>query len=108
MIDNGLPAFAKGVELTQEDHLRQYVINQIICHLALDYKDLQEKFDINAATYFASELAQLTPMEEDGLLLRDEQGLQVLNAGRLLVRRICMVFDQYLNTGAQIRYSKII
>lgn len=108
IIDNGEPAYTKGVELTPEDHLRQYVINQIICHLSLGYEDLREKFGIEAHTYFASELAQLAPMEEDGLVVLDEHGLQVLNAGRLLVRRICMVFDQHLNAGAQIHYSKII
>lgn len=108
IIDSGKPAFAKGVGLTPEDHLRQYVINQIICHLSLNFQDLREAFGIDAQTYFARELAQLAPMEEDGLIVRHEHGLQVLNAGRLLVRRICMVFDQYLEAGAQIRYSKII
>ena len=107
-IDSGKPAFSKGVELTSEDHLRQYVINQIICHLTLDYQDLREKFGIDAPTDFALELAQLVPMEEDGLIEFQDQGLRVLNTGRLLVRHICMVFDQYLNSDSQIRYSKII
>ncbi len=108
IIDSGKPAFAKGVELTPEDHLRQYIINQIICHLSLDYEDVRKAFGVDVPNYFASELAQLAPMEEDELIVRHPHGLQVLNAGRLLVRRICMVFDQYLTAGAQIRYSKII
>jgi oxygen-independent coproporphyrinogen-3 oxidase len=37
------------------------------------------------------------------------KGLQVNNSGRLLVRRICMVFDRYLQqSSTEIRYSKII
>lgn len=107
-IDSGQPAFVKGVQLKPEDYLRQYVINQIICHLQLDYFELRKQYGIDAREYFARELKQLQPMEEDGLIELHDHGLRVLNAGRLLVRRICMVFDQYLNNDSQIRYSKII
>ena len=40
----------------------------------------------------------LAPMQTDGLLTVSDKGIQVLPAGRLLIRNICMVFDKYLAT----------
>ncbi len=108
LIDSGKLASVKGFALSEEDHLRQFVINQLICHFALDFNDVQQNFGINAQQHFSEELAELTPMIEDGLLSVSATGIQVHNAGRLLIRRICMVFDEYLKKGNQIRYSKVI
>jgi oxygen-independent coproporphyrinogen-3 oxidase len=48
-------------------------------------------------------------MQSDGLLELDEDTLQVLPSGRLLVRNICMVFDRYLReSGKRNQYSKVI
>lgn len=98
----------RGFTLSAEDHLRQHVINQLICQFHLDFAELRERFGIHAATYFADELANLQPMVEDGLVDIDDEGIQIRNAGRLLIRRVCMAFDVYLNAGNQIRYSKVI
>ena len=108
LIDSGKLASVKGFSLSEEDHLRQFVINQLICHFALDFNDVQQNFGIDAQQHFSEELAELTPMIEDGLLSVSTTGIQVHNAGRLLIRRICMVFDEYLKKGNQIRYSKVI
>ncbi|ARU26117.1 oxygen-independent coproporphyrinogen III oxidase [Cellvibrio sp. PSBB006] len=108
LIDSGKLASVKGFALSEEDHLRQFVINQLICHFVLDFNDVQQNFGINAQQHFSEELAELTPMIEDGLLSVSATGIQVHNAGRLLIRRVCMVFDEYLKKGNQIRYSKVI
>ncbi|WP_111641305.1 oxygen-independent coproporphyrinogen III oxidase [Marinimicrobium alkaliphilum] len=108
LVDAGQRPFIKGFALSSEDHLRQHVINHLICHFQLSFGDLHEQFNIDARTYFAHELAQLQPMVDDGLVSIDSTGITVRNAGRLLIRRICMVFDEYLNNGNQIRYSKVI
>ncbi len=123
MIDEGRLPFTRGFTLSGEDFLRQFVINQLICHFKLDFSDVASRFDIDVQAHFASELSQLAPMVEDRLLEIDHDGIRVFNAGRLLIRRICMVFDAYLpgsaspnntspgsaaETGNQIRYSKII
>lgn len=111
-LDVGLLPIARGFTLNGEDQLRRFVINSLICHLHLDFAALAQKFSIDAETYFATEIAQLAPMIEDGLLSIDDMGIQVHNKGRLLVRRICMVFDEYLqspkHSGNLVRYSKII
>lgn len=111
-LDMGLLPINKGFTLNDEDKLRRFIINRLICHCRLDFAELEELFDIEATHYFATELAQLTPMQEDGLLIINAEGIIVHNKGRLLIRRVCMVFDEYLKQtkqdSSQIRYSKII
>ena len=98
--------------MNAEDQLRRFIINRLICHCRLDFAELKTCFDIDAAHYFSAELAQLAPMQADGLLTINNQGIYVHNKGRLLIRRVCMVFDEYLQKAKQdssrIRYSKII
>ncbi len=47
-------------------------------------------------------------MQADGLLAVSATGMQVLPAGRLLIRNICMVFDKYLAQKQQHQFSKVI
>jgi len=107
-VDSGVLPYVKGFTLNAEDELRKFIINKIICHFELNFSEVKTVFDVDVPLYFAQELAQLQPMIEDGLLSIDESGLKVHNSGRMLIRRICMVFDEYLNSPNQIRFSKII
>ena len=111
-LDLSLLPIARGFTLNGEDVLRRFVINSLICHLELDFAQIEQEFCINPNEYFAPEIAQLAPMVEDGLITIDDHGIRVHNKGRLLIRRVCMVFDEYLQkpvqSGNQVRYSKII
>lgn len=102
-----LPVF-RGLELDDDDLLRREVINQLICHFRLSFPALELAFGICVPEYFATELAELKAMQEDGLLQLDERGITVLGAGKLLIRNICMVFDKYLRQQQTRRYSKVI
>ena len=104
---NKLPVF-KGFELDDDDKLRRAVITQLICHFDLTFATIEREFSINFADYFAKELHALTPMQADGLLTVSDKGIQVLPAGRLLIRNICMVFDKYLARKQQQQFSKVI
>jgi oxygen-independent coproporphyrinogen-3 oxidase len=104
---NKLPVF-KGVELDDDDKLRRAVITQIICHFALTFTVIEKEFSINFSDYFAKELQSLEPMQADGLLTVSATGMQVLPAGRLLIRNICMVFDKYLAQKQYHQFSKVI
>ncbi|WP_461519453.1 oxygen-independent coproporphyrinogen III oxidase [Porticoccus sp.] len=108
-IDNGQLPVARGFELSADDLLRQEVIKQLICHFELQFAEIEQQFGINFADYFAEELAQLQPMAADGLVELGERSMRVTLGGRLLIRRICMTFDAYINKSrSEIRYSKII
>ncbi|MEY4717812.1 MAG: hypothetical protein RL563_430, partial [Pseudomonadota bacterium] len=77
------------------------------CHFELAFSGIQRTFGICFADYFTAELEQLHLMQEDGLLALTNDGIQVLPAGRLLIRNICMVFDRYLAQKQQ-QFSKVI
>ena len=107
LINQGkLPTF-KGVDLTADDKLRRAVITQLICHFDLTFSQIEEEFKIKFSDYFATELQNLKPMQTDGLLTLSAEKIEVLQAGRLLIRNICMVFDKYLAQKQQ-QFSKVI
>ncbi|MDQ2076414.1 oxygen-independent coproporphyrinogen III oxidase [Marinimicrobium sp. ABcell2] len=108
LLDSDQRPAVRGFTLSEEDKLRQWVINQLICHFQLDFAEVKRRFGVDPTVKFAQQLEQLAPMVEDGLLSLDAQGIHVHNSGRLLIRRICMVFDEYLNASSEIRYSKVI
>ncbi len=101
-----LPIF-KGLVLNEEDKLRRAVITQLICHFSLTFKEIENQFSIQFTHYFSDELDALTVMQQDGLLLIEDNGIQVLATGRLLIRNICMVFDSYLKVSKK-QFSKVI
>lgn len=107
LIDNNKLPVLRGIELNSDDLLRREVINQLICHYYLDFAKIEEQFEINFLTYFAEELEQLQNMQQDSLLVLSEKEITVQPIGYLLIRNICMVFDQYLGDSKN-RFSKVI
>ncbi|ATX79717.1 oxygen-independent coproporphyrinogen-3 oxidase [Mariprofundus aestuarium] len=95
-IDNGDFAVFRGYILSDEDHLRRQVIMRLMCDFALDYTQFEGEFGINFKEHFADGIADLDEMAKDNLVELREDGLTVLPAGRLLIRNVAMVFDEYL------------
>ena len=108
LIDEGHIPVYRGVELTADDVLRRHVITRLMCDFALDWHQLEKQFNIDYQDYFAFEQEALQEMQSDGLLKMDGHKLEVLPAGRLLIRNICMVFDKYLRGNQEQRFSKVI
>lgn len=104
----GRLALWRGIALDRDDVLRRHVIMSLICHFQLDLRDVETRFGIVFADYFAPELAQLRIMARDGLLRLTAGTIEVEPAGVLLIRNICMVFDKYLRQQQPARYSKVI
>ncbi|MEE8389059.1 MAG: oxygen-independent coproporphyrinogen III oxidase [Acidiferrobacterales bacterium] len=97
----------RGVELSADDCLRREVIAKLICHFSLDIGAIEKQFEIDFSHYFAPELEALTLMQDDGLLTIGGKAIEVLPAGKLLIRNVCMVFDSYLKSRPQ-QFSKVI
>lgn len=99
----------RGLALTDDDVLRREIIQQLSCHFKLDFKQIERQFTINFSEYFAIELKDLLPMQDDDLLTLSENNIQVTPRGRILIRNICMVFDLHLRQqkGTQ-SFSKVI
>ncbi len=102
-----LPVF-KGIELDADDKLRAAVITQLICNFKLAFTQIEQQYAIRFDEYFSKELEMLLPMQVDGLINLSATGIEVLSAGRFLIRNICMVFDKYLAQKHQQQFSKVI
>jgi len=98
----------RGITLSEDDILRREVINQLICHFELNFKEIEKAFTINFPDYFFNELKQIKEMQDDGLLELTKDEILVLPEGKLLIRNICMVFDIYLKQMKEQRFSKVI
>ncbi|MCL2590087.1 MAG: oxygen-independent coproporphyrinogen III oxidase [Betaproteobacteria bacterium] len=105
---NELPVL-RGIELTDDDLLRRSIIQALMCHFSLSIESVQTAHHIDFKEYFAEELADLREMETAGLVKVEDGWINVLPAGRLLVRGVAMVFDRYLRADRERkRYSRVI
>lgn len=106
-LDAGQLAVIRGLSLNEDDQIRRYVIQQLICQFTVDWVAVSHQFDLDAKHYFQAELAQLAPMQDDQLLEICADQLKVTARGRFLVRNICMVFDANLKHNKS-GFSKLL
>ncbi len=104
---NIMPA-VKVIKTSIKDRLREYVIMNLLCHDYIDFRDVNQKFGIDAITYFIEEIQQLGEMQADKLIDMDAAGIRIMPKGRLLARNVAMVFDEYLANTDDNRFSKVI
>ena len=107
-VDSGhLPVF-RGVILNEDDLIRREVIMDIMCNLGVNFIKIEELFGIDFREYFSEELENLRELEEDGLIEVREDSIRILPPGRLLIRNVAMVFDAYLKTKKELKFSRTI
>lgn len=109
IIEDGKFTVFRGYQLNGEDHLRRHVIMRLMCDFALDFSSIEKLFDINFNEHFADALHDMKAMQVDGLLEVDANSMRVLTPGRLLIRNISMLFDEYLRKKSlDMKFSKVI
>jgi oxygen-independent coproporphyrinogen-3 oxidase len=89
----------RGFQSNEDDLLRREIIQSLVCHFYLDMQRISRRWEIDFSNHFADELKQLRDMEQDGLVKVTDNQLIVREAGRLLVRNLCMIFDRYQREG---------
>ncbi|TBU93341.1 oxygen-independent coproporphyrinogen III oxidase [Phytopseudomonas dryadis] len=108
VLASGQLAVQRGLLCNEDDRVRRAVIQQLICHFQLDFADIEQRFAIDFRSYFKATWPALQQMARDGLIALRDDGIEVLPAGRLLVRSLCMLFDHYLSEQNQQRFSRVI
>ncbi|HEY1460482.1 MAG TPA: oxygen-independent coproporphyrinogen III oxidase [Casimicrobiaceae bacterium] len=99
----------RGVALDADDVLRRDVIQRLMCDFRLDTAAIGAEHGVDFGRYFATELAALAPMREDGLVDMCAGAITVTASGRLLVRALAMTFDRHLREARErARYSRVI
>jgi oxygen-independent coproporphyrinogen-3 oxidase len=108
-IDSKKSATIKGVELSKDDEIRRALIHALMCNFNVNKDSFGKQFDIDFDTYFAKSLNSLAPFVEDKLVTNSAQAIVIHERGRLIVRNVCMSFDEYLDQPLhQMRYSRVI
>jgi oxygen-independent coproporphyrinogen-3 oxidase len=104
----GLPCF-RGRQLTADDLVRRDVIQSLMCHFTVEFAEIESAHGIAFREAFATELAALRTLADDGLVGIGADRIDVTPRGRLLVRSIAMTFDRYLREDRErARYSRVI
>lgn len=108
-IDRGRFPVVRGLALSRDDLVRRAVIMAIMCQGQLQYESIELAYMIDFKSYFASELLALQALQENGMVLLEDSGIQVTEMGWFFVRAVAMLFDRYLQTDVnRARFSKII
>jgi oxygen-independent coproporphyrinogen-3 oxidase len=92
--DGRLPV-ARGVQLTNEDHLRRGIIERLMCDLTVDLDQAAKPFG-RSAKDFTVALAALAPLADQGVIEIFGPTLRVPDSARAAVRLVCAAFDAYL------------
>jgi oxygen-independent coproporphyrinogen-3 oxidase len=108
-IDRGRFPVVRGLALSRDDLVRRAVIMAIMCQGQLQYESIELAYMIDFKSYFASELLALQALQDNGMVVLEDSGLQVTEMGWFFVRAVAMLFDRYLQTDRnRARFSKII
>ena len=99
-IDAGKLPFERGVTLSEDDKIRQYVIMELMSNFKLDITRFEAQFGLVFKEYFADAIEALKPFAEEELLVMDETKIECSQTGTLLIRNIAMPFDAYMTKHA--------
>ncbi|MBO0129771.1 oxygen-independent coproporphyrinogen III oxidase [Agrobacterium burrii] len=98
IVGEGGLAIVKGIELSEEDHLRSHVIERLMCDFALDFADLDQRFG-KASHSVRTQAQHFAAGNSDGVVRMDADIFALTELGRPFARNIAAIFDTYLGNG---------
>ncbi|KQO80910.1 coproporphyrinogen III oxidase [Rhizobium sp. Leaf262] len=98
MADGDDLCVVRGIELSQEDRVRAFVIERIMCDFSLDLAGLATLYGA-AASDAIDEVLQFARVEQDGLVAMDGDVFCLTETGKPFARSIAAAFDTYLSSG---------
>lgn len=110
-LEAGMLPTQRGLRLTADDLLRRDVIHTLMCQGVIEKKQIEERHSILFDEYFAKERAALEECASRGLIYPSDPlhpSVRLTARGYLLMRHVAAVFDRYLQTGGERRFSKAI
>ncbi len=111
-IDGGRFPIERGYRLDRDDHIRRFVITNLMCNFRVERREVDARFSVEFDRYFEAELSELTESAvADGFVTVDGDAVTVTPLGRLFVRNVAMVFDRHLRArtaGATPVFSRTV
>jgi oxygen-independent coproporphyrinogen-3 oxidase len=109
LLNQGRLPVERGLALSRDDLVRRTIIMALMCQGNVLFESVEVAHLVDFKKYFATELQALAGMQEQGLVVLDDSGIQVTDLGWFFVRGVAMVFDKYLQADrTRARFSKII
>lgn len=107
-LERGRLPVVRGLRPRAEDRLRRDVIMALLCDFRIDKAAIEAAHGIEFDRHFAAELSALEGAADDGLVNVEREAVEVTPLGRLLVRNLAMVFDEYLGRESGVAYSRTV
>jgi oxygen-independent coproporphyrinogen-3 oxidase len=96
-IDAGDLPIERGVALSDDDRIRRYVITELMCNSRVVFADVEARFGIDFAGYFAGELKRVADsLVPEGLATVEADAVRATELGSIFIRNVAMTFDTYL------------
>jgi len=95
-IEEGHLPTMRGIRMNDDDIVRRAVISRLLCHCILPKSEIESEFNLKFDEYFATELDRLKSLESDGIVRLSGDVIEVTSLGRIFIRNVGMVFDEYL------------
>ncbi|MBS0633908.1 MAG: oxygen-independent coproporphyrinogen III oxidase [Verrucomicrobia bacterium] len=92
LLDRGVLPVFRGKVLTEDDRIRRWVIQRLMCDFKVDKGQFFSRYNIPFDSYFAEELTRIQPL----LVKNDSFSLQATEQGSLFIRNVTSLFDYYL------------
>lgn len=92
-------ATARGIALTDNDRMRGFVIERLMCDLTFPARELRLRYG-TASEEILREAQALLEADQDRLIERDGDTFRVTDRGRPFVRAIAACFDAYFDSNA--------
>jgi len=109
-IDAGRLPVQRGIKLTEDDVLRNFVIMELMSNFKLNITRVEKEFGINFKKYFEDALENLQEFVDADLITITDSEISVSPTGTMLIRNISMPFDAYMKKDEENkkRFSKTI
>lgn len=101
-IEAGTLPTERGLLLNDDDRLRKSIIMQLMTYMRLSPRDVESRWKINFASYFAPELREMAELERDGLVVMRGNDIFIRETARPFIRNVAMVFDAHSRAGTTI------
>ncbi|MDE3055923.1 MAG: oxygen-independent coproporphyrinogen III oxidase [Verrucomicrobiota bacterium] len=98
-VAEGKLPFARGFVLGEEDLLRRFVIQSLMCDFVLDKKIFAKRFQKEFDAHFHFLQPRLEFFQNEGLIEMTESELRATPMGSLLIRLVSSLFDSYTTSG---------
>ncbi len=102
-----LPIF-RGWILSEEDHRRRYIIQRLMCDFELDKEEFAKKFNICFDAHFLFLQKRRESFIQKRFIEEDDKKLKVTALGKLFVRNVAALFDQYFSTNEKNFFSNSV